>query len=152
MTRSEFDDIRAHIAAEADHHDDLLLLARSLLDDLEAARMREATLRSYYLRLLTAARATVAAEAAGHPAPLTFLTAELGERGQLPAGEEVNRILADARTATALVAALEQPPRGNRLRRGRPGREHVPGGVPAPAVLSHDDPFRVVDLALNQDL
>ncbi|MBG0815182.1 hypothetical protein [Planomonospora sp. ID82291] len=111
MTRSEFDDIRAHIAAEADHHDDLLLLARSLLDDLEAARMREATLRSYYLRLLTSARATVAAEAAGHPAPLTFLVAELAERGQLPAGEEeVNRILADARTAAALVASLEQSP------------------------------------------
>ncbi|GAT69792.1 hypothetical protein PS9374_05472 [Planomonospora sphaerica] len=117
MTRSEFDDIRAHIAAEADHHDDLLLLARSLLDDLEAARMREATLRSYYLRLLTAARATAAADAAGHPAPLTFLTAELGERGQLPTGEEeVNRILADARTAAALVASLER----------LPAREQVP--------------------------
>ncbi|GGL09593.1 hypothetical protein [Planomonospora parontospora] len=116
MTRSEFDDIRAHIAAEADHRDDLLLLARSLLDDLETARMREATLRSYYLRLLTAARATAAADAAGHPAPLTFLTAELGERGQLPAGEEVNRILADARTAAALVASLE----------GLPAREQAP--------------------------
>ncbi|MFC4062741.1 hypothetical protein ACFOWE_30990 [Planomonospora corallina] len=111
MTRSEFDDIRAHLAAEADHPDDLLLLARSLLDDLETARMREATLRSYYLRLLTAARATVAAETAGHPEPLAFLVDELGKRGQLPAGEEeVNQVLADARTAAALVAALEQAP------------------------------------------
>ncbi|GAA3130151.1 hypothetical protein GCM10010466_21060 [Planomonospora alba] len=111
MTRSEFDDIRAHLAAEADHPGDLLLLARSLLDDLETARMREATLRSYYLRLLTAARAAVAAQAAGHPEPLTFLVDELGRRGQLPTGQdEVNQILADARTAADLAAALEQPP------------------------------------------
>ncbi|WP_068929161.1 hypothetical protein [Planobispora rosea] len=111
MTRSEFDDIRAHIAAEADHPGDLLRVARSLLDDLESARMREATLRTYYLRLLTAARATVAAEAAGYPAPLTFLTEELNKRGQLPATEEeVNRILADAHTAAALLASLERAP------------------------------------------
>ncbi|MFC7647937.1 hypothetical protein ACFQX6_51240 [Streptosporangium lutulentum] len=64
MTRSEFDDIRAHIDAEADHPGDLLRVARSLLNDLEDARMREATLRAYYLRLLTAARATVAAKTA----------------------------------------------------------------------------------------
>ena len=88
MTRSEFDDIRAHIDAEADHPGDLIRVARSLLSDLEDARMREATLRAYYLRLLTAARATVAAEAAGYPEPLTFLTDELGKRGQLPATEE----------------------------------------------------------------
>lgn len=111
MTRSEFDDIRAFITAEASHADDLFHVARTLLDDLEHATMREATLRSYYLRLLTAARATVAAEAAGAPEPLTFLKDELAKRGQLPKeGEEVNRILADARTATALVAALEQKP------------------------------------------
>ncbi|GAA3442058.1 hypothetical protein [Planomonospora venezuelensis] len=123
MTRSEFDDIRAHIAAEADHPGDLLRVARSLLDDLEAARMREATLRAYYLRLLTAARATVAAETAGYPEPLTFLTDELAKRGQLPAGDdEVNRILADAHTAAALIACLEQTPartagNGPRVRR-----------------------------------
>lgn len=111
MTRSEFDDIRAHINAEADHPGDLLRVARSLLNDLEDARMREATLRTYYLRLLTAARATVAAETAGYPEPLTFLTEELAKRGQLPTGgEEVNRILADARTAAALLACLEQTP------------------------------------------
>ncbi|GAA2897092.1 hypothetical protein GCM10010517_62090 [Streptosporangium fragile] len=113
MTRSEFDDIRAHIDAEADRPGDLLRVARSLLSDLEDARMREATLRAYYLRLLTAARATVAADAAGYPEPLTFLTDELAKRGQLPSTEdEVNRILADAHTATALLAALEKNPRG----------------------------------------
>jgi hypothetical protein len=110
MTRSEFDDIRAHIDAEADHPGDLLRVARSLLNDLEDARMREATLRAYYLRLLTAARATVAAETAGYPEPLTFLTNELAKRGQLPVTEEVNRILADAHTAAALLACLEQSP------------------------------------------
>ncbi|GIH91349.1 hypothetical protein Psi01_19790 [Planobispora siamensis] len=111
MTRSEFDDIRAHITAEADRPGDLLRVARSLLDDLEVARMREATLRAYYLRLLTAARATVAAQRAGYPEPLTFLTDELAKRGQLPGTEdEVNRVLADAHTAAALLACLEQSP------------------------------------------
>jgi hypothetical protein len=124
MTRSEFDDIRAHIAAEADHADDLLRIAHTLLDDLEQIRMREAALRSYYLGLLTAARATVAAEAAGNAEPMTFLKHELGKRGQLPAGdEEVHRILADAGTAAALLACIDElPPRrnataGSRLRR-----------------------------------
>ncbi len=49
--RSEFDDIRAHITAEARHAGDLLRIARELLDDLEQARMREASLRNYYLAL-----------------------------------------------------------------------------------------------------
>ncbi|GAA5086484.1 hypothetical protein HNP84_003520 [Thermocatellispora tengchongensis] len=110
MTRSEFDDIRAYIAAEATRAGDLVEVARTLLDDLEHARMREATLRAYYLRLLTAARATVAAEAAGAPEPLTFLKDELAKRGQMPEGKQVNQILSDARTAEALVAALEQQP------------------------------------------
>lgn len=111
MTRSEFDDIRAHIDAEADRPGDLLRVARSLLNDLEDARIREATLRAYYLRLLTSARATVAAEAAGYPEPLTFLTDELAKRGQLPtSADEVNRILADAQTAAALLASLEENP------------------------------------------
>jgi hypothetical protein len=111
MTRSEFDDIRAHITAEADHASDLLRIARTLLDDLEQVRMREAALRSYYLGLLTAARATVAAELAGNPDPMTFLKHELDKRGQLPtAGDEIHRILSDARTAAALLACLEQTP------------------------------------------
>jgi hypothetical protein len=111
MTRSEFDDIRAYIAAEATHAGDLLQVARTLLDDLEHARMREATLRAYYLRLLTAARATVAAEATGSADPVGFVKEELGRRGQLPTdGEQVQRILSDARTATALIASLEQTP------------------------------------------
>ncbi|MEU9834480.1 hypothetical protein AB0D67_23375 [Streptosporangium sp. NPDC048047] len=115
MARSEFDDIRAHIDAEADHPEDLLMVARSLLSDLEEMRMREALLRSHYLRLLTAARATVAAEAAGHPQPFTFLRDELAKRGQLPAtDEEVTQILADAHTAAALLGELEKstPERG----------------------------------------
>ncbi|MFD1940340.1 MULTISPECIES: hypothetical protein [Nonomuraea] len=122
MTRSEFDDIRAAIADESNRVGDLLRIASTLLDDLEHVRMREAALRNYYLRLVTAARATVAAESAGEPDPLVFLKHELDERGQLPAGDEtVQRILADARTAAALLAALDQPvaPKrtGLRLRR-----------------------------------
>jgi hypothetical protein len=119
MTRSEFDDIRAHIAAEADHASDLLGIARTLLDDLEQAHMREAALRSQYLSLLTAARATVAAEATGYAEPLTFLKHELDKRGQLPVGDEmVHRILADARTAAELLACVEEtPPRS--VSRGR---------------------------------
>ncbi|WP_405141471.1 hypothetical protein OG589_30830 [Sphaerisporangium sp. NBC_01403] len=111
MTRSEFDDIRAHIAAEEGDSDDLLQIARTLLDDLEQARLREATLRTQYLGLLTAGRATVASAAVGDPDPLTFLRHELDKRGQLPAGdEEVGRILADARMAEALLAHLEETP------------------------------------------
>ncbi|MGW3345257.1 hypothetical protein ACWDA3_18250 [Nonomuraea rubra] len=122
MTRSEFDDIRAFLADGATHAGDLLRVARTLIDDLEHARMREAVLRTHYLRLLTAARATVAAELADMPEPLAFLKHELAERGQLPEdGEAVQRILSDARTAAALLACLEempQPrPRGPRLRR-----------------------------------
>ncbi|GAA3474138.1 hypothetical protein [Nonomuraea roseola] len=122
MPRSEFDDIRAAIADETNHAGELLRIASDLLDDLEQVRMREAALRTYYLRLLTAARATAAAEAAGAPEPLVFLRHELAEHGQLPADDEsVQRILSDARTAAALLAALDQPtvPKrtGLRLRR-----------------------------------
>ncbi|MFI7707195.1 hypothetical protein [Nonomuraea sp. NPDC049480] len=123
MTRSEFDDIRAFLADEATHAGDLLRIARTLIDDLEHARMREAVLRTHYLRLLTAARATMAAEAVNAPDPLGFIRHELAERGQLPEdGEAVQRILSDARTAAALLASVEdaaqQPrPRGMRLRR-----------------------------------
>ncbi|MEU7901000.1 hypothetical protein AB0B45_50280 [Nonomuraea sp. NPDC049152] len=122
MTRSEFDDIRAAIADESNRVSDLLRIASTLLDDLEHVRMREAALRSYYLRLVTAARATVAAESAGAPEPLVFLKHELDERGQLPTDDEtVQRILSDARAAAALLVALDQPvvPKrtGLRLRR-----------------------------------
>ncbi|MGW0804427.1 hypothetical protein [Nonomuraea sp. NPDC002799] len=122
MTRSEYDDIRAFLADEATPSGDLLRIARTLIDDLEHARMREAVLRTHYLRLLTAARATVAAESVGAPDPLAFLKHELASRGQLPEdGEAVQRILSDARTAAALLACLEeavpQRPRGMRLRR-----------------------------------
>ncbi|NUW46504.1 hypothetical protein [Nonomuraea rhodomycinica] len=123
MTRSEFDDIRAFLADEATHGGDLLRVARTLIDDLEHVRMREAILRTYYLRLLTAARATVAADTVGSPDPLVFLKHELAEHGQLPEeGEAVQRILSDARAAEALLACLEQNgqrqrPQGMRLRR-----------------------------------
>ncbi|MEV1169565.1 hypothetical protein [Nonomuraea sp. NPDC049784] len=122
MTRSEFDDIRAFLADEATHAGDLLRIARTLIDDLEHARLREAMLRTHYLRLLTAARATVAADTVGAPDPLAFLKHELAERGQLPEdGEAVQRILSDARTAAALLECLEDTvpkrPRGMRLRR-----------------------------------
>ncbi|MBP2707571.1 hypothetical protein JOL79_27690 [Microbispora sp. RL4-1S] len=126
MTRSEFDDIRAHIAAEAGHPSELLELARILLDDLEQIRMREAALRSYYLGLLTAARATVAADDQGDAAPLTFLRHELAKHGQLPAGDQVQRILSDARTAQALLDHAEETP----PRMGAPkGRVPRCGGV-----------------------
>ncbi|MFO7251507.1 MAG: hypothetical protein DIU60_012220, partial [Actinomycetes bacterium] len=121
MTRSEFDDIRAHITAETDHAGDLVRIARNLLDDLEQVRTREALLRSHYLGLLTAARASVAAERAGDPDPLVFLRHELDRRGQLPADDEqAQRILADAKAAMTMVAELDQAPRrrtGPRLRR-----------------------------------
>ncbi|MEQ4716942.1 hypothetical protein [Nonomuraea sp. B19D2] len=122
MTRSEFDDIRAFLADGATHAGDLLSIARTLTDDLEHARMREAVLRTHYLRLLTAARATVAADTVGAPDPMAFLKHELAERGQMPEdGEAVQRILSDARTAAALLECLEnaapQRPRGTRLRR-----------------------------------
>ncbi|WP_169948835.1 hypothetical protein [Microbispora sp. H11081] len=107
--RSEFDDIRAHITAEQPRPGDLLELAHSLLDDLELLRTREAILRSHYLALLTAARASVAADAAGHPAPLAFLQHELAEHGQLPDGEQAERILADAAAAQAMLAQLDEP-------------------------------------------
>ncbi|MBF8191586.1 hypothetical protein ITP53_39020 [Nonomuraea sp. K274] len=122
MTRSEFDDIRAFLADEATPPGDLLRVARTLIDDLEHTRMREAVLRTHYLRLLTAARASAAAETVGAQDPLAFVRHELAERGQLPEdGEAVQRILADARTAAALLACLEdaapQRPRGQRVRR-----------------------------------
>ncbi|WP_214412751.1 hypothetical protein [Sphaerisporangium fuscum] len=111
MTRSEFDDIRAHIAAEEGDSDDLLQIARTLLDDLEQARLREATLRARYLNLLTAARATMAAGTVGDPDPLTFLRHELAKRGQLPTGDEdVTRILSDAHMAEALLAQMDETP------------------------------------------
>jgi hypothetical protein len=122
MTRSEFDDIRAFLADEATHSGDLLRVARTLIDDLEHARMREAALRNQYLHLLTAARASVAAESVDAPDPLTFLKCELAEQGQLPEdGEAAQRILSDARAGAALRAAMAdsvpQRPRGMRLRR-----------------------------------
>jgi hypothetical protein len=123
MTRSEFDDIRAFLADGTTHAGDLLRIARTLIDDLEHARMREAVLRTHYLRLLTAARATVAADSVDAADPLTFIRHELAEHGQLPEdGEAAQRILADARAAAALLACLEDPPpqprpRGIRLRR-----------------------------------
>jgi uncharacterized protein HemY len=122
MTRSEFDDIRAFLADEATPSGDLLRVARTLIDDLEHARMREAVLRARYLHLLTAARASVAAESVDAPDPLMFLKRELDEQGQLPEDDEaVQLILADARAASALLAAMEdsvpQRPRGMRLRR-----------------------------------
>ncbi|MGP3964537.1 hypothetical protein ACTWPT_52125 [Nonomuraea sp. 3N208] len=122
MTRSEFDDIRAFLADEATHAGDLLRIARTLIDDLEHSRMREAVLRAQYLHLLTAARTSVAAEAVDAPDPLTFLRRELAEQGELPEdGEATQRILSDARAGAALLVAMEdgvpKRPRGMRLRR-----------------------------------
>ncbi|MFC5817264.1 hypothetical protein [Nonomuraea harbinensis] len=109
MTRSEYDDIRAFLADPATQAGDLLDVARTLVEDLEQARMREAMVRTHYLRLLTAARATVAAEHAGAPDPMTFVRHELDERGQLPQpGEAVQRILSDAQAAAALLACLAE--------------------------------------------
>ncbi|MGW5158854.1 hypothetical protein ACWEPN_25550 [Nonomuraea wenchangensis] len=125
MTRSEFDDIRAFLADKGTSAGDLLRVAMTLIDDLEHAHTREAVQRSRYLQLLTAARASAAAELAGEPDPLSFVRDELARRGELPQDdEEVRRILSDARTAAALLACMESgvnpvPPstRGPRLRR-----------------------------------
>ncbi|GLW97808.1 hypothetical protein [Microtetraspora sp. NBRC 16547] len=126
MTRSEFDDIRAHIGAGAQHAADLLEIASELLDDLEQARVREATLRSYYLSLLTAARATVAASNAGDPAPMTFLLHELAKHGQLPADDaEAQRILSDAKTAQSLIPRIDDEPPARRPRPGSRARSCV---------------------------
>jgi hypothetical protein len=68
----------------------------------------------------------VAAETAGDPAPLTFLMHELAKHGQLPSGEQVQRILSDARTAQALLACVDEPA----PRRSAPGsRVRLCGGV-----------------------
>lgn len=123
--RSEFDDIRAHITAEPPRPSELLELAHSLLDDLEQLRTREAILRSHYLALLTAARATLAADATGHPAALTFLQHELAEHGQLPDGEQAQRILSDAVAAQSMLAHLDEP----EPRRSRAARGPICGGV-----------------------
>ncbi|MGA5765194.1 hypothetical protein [Nonomuraea bangladeshensis] len=125
MTRSEFDDIRAFLADKGTSAGDLLRVAMTLIDDLEHVHTREAVQRSRYLQLLTAARASAAAEMAGEPDPLSFVQDELARRGELPQDdEEVRRILADARTAAALLAHMESgvdpvppSPRGPRLRR-----------------------------------
>ncbi|GGO25565.1 hypothetical protein GCM10010116_51290 [Microbispora rosea subsp. aerata] len=116
--RSEFDDIRAHITAEPPRPSELLELAHALLDDLEQLRSRESAVRARYLALLTAAHTTVAADTAGHPAPLTFLRRELAEQGQLPDGEQ--RVVPDAAAAQVMRAPFDEPaaPRRSRAVRG----------------------------------
>lgn len=120
MTRSEFDDIRAHIAAEEGHSDELLRLAWALLDDLEQARLREASLCARYLGLLGAARATMASDAVGDPDPLTFLRHELGEKGQVSFGDaELRRILSDAPAAETVLPQVEDKPQSRQRSNGR---------------------------------
>ena len=132
MTRSEFDDIRAFLADKTTHLGDLLGIANVLIDDLEHARLREAALRNDYLRLLTAARATVAAAIAGEPDPLAFIRHELAERGQLPEDDEaVQRILADAHAAAAFRAYLEARPTGVRPDENRPQEGRAYEGRPS---------------------
>jgi hypothetical protein len=104
MTRSEFDDIRAHIAAESVHVGDLVQLALELLDDLEHVRAREDTLRAYHARLLAAARAALAAAAAGDPAPLAFLAQEFNQQAHLPAGGGVQQNPADSAAGQDVVS------------------------------------------------
>ncbi|WP_283135692.1 hypothetical protein [Rhizohabitans arisaemae] len=104
MTRSELDDIRESIRHATETSTDTLLeIAQLLLMELERARMREATLRSHYVGLLSAARASVAAQRGEAADPLTFLTHELARHGQLPPDGPPHRILADARANLALV-------------------------------------------------
>ncbi|WP_239137846.1 hypothetical protein [Sphaerisporangium rufum] len=117
MTRSEFDDIRAHIAAEEGDSEDLLQIARTLLDDLEQARFREATLRTRYLSLLNAARAAIVASEEDTPDSLSLLRHELARRGQLPLGDAGG--LTDS-TLDDMLDRLESSRRlrpGSRLRR-----------------------------------
>ena len=128
MTRSEFDDIRAFLADKTTHLGELLGIARTLINDLEHAQLREAELRHDYLRLLTAARASVAAGIAGEPDPLAFVRNELAEQGQLPEDDEaVRHILADARAAAALRASLaDRPDEETRADEGAAGKGHFP--------------------------
>ncbi len=89
---------------------------------------------------MTASRATVAADAAGDAEPLTFLEHELAKNGQLPVGEEAARVLADAKTAQALVAALDEQPVREPRRMGPAEQPAAPlrQRAPQPPALTTD--------------
>lgn len=111
MSRQQVADLRedaqaAHLISDAD---ELAAIVATLLGELDGARQREQIVRGEYGALLTAARATIAADAGGEAAPLTYLRWELARHGQLPAGQvSPVRVLADAVTTQALVEHLTE--------------------------------------------
>jgi len=75
-----------------------------------AAEARLALLRAEYARLVTAARASVAAARAGAADPLVYVEAELARQcGLPPQGATVLAVLADAGAAMTLAAQAAVP-------------------------------------------
>ncbi|MEV4161443.1 hypothetical protein [Nonomuraea dietziae] len=106
MSSEHLQQLREHAQAAHLLHDadELAAVVTELAAEVQAGRVREGLLRSDYGALLTAARASIAAEQCGEAAPLTFLRWELARHGQLPADHtSARRVLADASATLALV-------------------------------------------------
>jgi hypothetical protein len=74
------------------------------------AETRLILLRAEYARLITAARASVAAARAGSSDPLVYVEAELVRHCGLPPRDAtVPAVLADARAAMALAGRVDRP-------------------------------------------
>lgn len=111
MSRQQVADLREHALAARliSDADELAAIVAILLGELDGARQREQIVRGEYGALLTAARATIAADQSGEAAPLTHLRWELARHGQLPTGQTSPvRVLADAATTQALVEHLTE--------------------------------------------
>ncbi|MFI6325094.1 hypothetical protein ACIBG8_46790 [Nonomuraea sp. NPDC050556] len=111
MPRQQVADLREH--AQAAHlisdADELATIVTTLLSELDGARQREQIVRGEYGALLTAARATIAADQSSEAEPLTHLRWELARHGQLPTGQtSPMRVLADAATTQTLVEHLTE--------------------------------------------
>jgi hypothetical protein len=76
----------------------------------EGAEARLALLRAEYARLVTAARASIAAARAGVPDPLVYLEVELARHCGLPPDDAtVPAVLADAAAAMVLAGRAAWP-------------------------------------------
>ncbi|GIH89915.1 hypothetical protein Psi01_05450 [Planobispora siamensis] len=109
MSRRCIDALRTHAQAAylIDDAGELAGIVTELVAELQGSRIREGLIRSEYLALLTAARATIAAERCHQAAPLTFLHWELERHGQLPGDHDTaTRVLADAKAAQILMDHL----------------------------------------------
>lgn len=77
----------------------------------EARAQRLALLRAEYARLVAAARASVAAAAAGQADPLVYVRAELARHGGLPPrGLTASAVLADAAGAMQVAGRAGRLP------------------------------------------